>query len=429
MICKRALLLIAACFFLMICSGCSLSQKDNGQERETKVELTLATMGYSNFARVALHFNEYNEEKIVVKVVDYSQDTTREAAINRLNMEIASGKGPDLIDFEAFPCREIYARKGLLLDLSSYFARDCNSDDYYLLKMINPSGLFFLPSGFDLMTCFGPEDIFHDRMEWSIDECYELLSNPRFAENKPSDRWTFLQYSCIRAIPVCLNWDTLECSFDKPEFSAMIQFAAGLDDGSDYSNRLATPDDNLQLYTETWILHPADIASAESSVAYPISFIGYPTIDGSCGTYYYLSTLAAVNKNTSFAEESWRFLCYMISNEAFQQDVCKYDLPIKKSVLEALVSSLEQATDVEVGEETAYPGEANSNSKPVLSKRQSTILFSLLKKADTLYDYDPTIYSIIQNESEKYFIGNNTLEDTINSIQSKVKLYLWESLT
>ena len=285
---------------------------DEKRESESKVELTLATMGYSNFTRVTLHFNEYNNEGIVVRVVDYSQDTTREAAINRLNMEIASGKGPDLIDFEAFPCREIYARKGLLFDLSSFFARDCDTNDYYLLNRINPSGLFFLPSGFDLMTCYGPEEIFHDRMEWSLEECYELLSSQRFAESKPSDRWTFLQYSCIRAIPACLNWDTLECSFDQPEFSSLLQFAAELDDGSDNSNQLGVPNTDQQLYTETWILHPADIASAESSVTYPISFIGYPTIDGSCGTYYYLATLAAVNKNSPFAEESWRFLRYMI---------------------------------------------------------------------------------------------------------------------
>ena len=429
MIFKRSLLAIAMCFFLMIlCSGCGLMKTGEKKESKTTVELTLATMGYSNFTRVALHFTENNSEGIVVKVVDYSLDTTREAAINRLNMEIASGKGPDLIDFEAFPCREIYARKGLLLDLSSFFARDCDMNDYYILNRINPSGFFFLPSGFDLMTCYGPEEIFHERMEWSLEECYELLSSQKFADSKPSDRWAFMQYSCIRAIPACIDWDTLECTFDRPEFSSMLQFAAGLDDGLDNSNQLGMPYSGQQLYTETWILHPSDIASAESSVTYPISFIGYPTIDGSCGTYYYLATLAAVNKNTQFAEESWHFLRYMISDVDFQRYVCKYDLPIKKSVLEELVSSLEEPTEVTDREGISYLDEANPNSDPVLSKRQSTILYNLLEKADTLYDYDPTIFSIIRNESEKYFTRNSTLATTIDSIQTKVKMYLWESL-
>ena len=429
MIHKQSFPVLAVCLFLIIiCLGCTRLENYGQKEIAPIVELTLATMDYSNFTRVALHFNESNNEGIVVKVVDYSQNTTREAAINRLNMEIASGKGPDLIDFEAFPCREIYARKGLLLDLSSFFTQDCDTNDYYLLNRINPSGLFFLPSGFDLMTCYGPEEIFHDRMEWSLEECYELLSSQQFADSKPSDRWTFMQYSCIRAIPACLDWDTLECSFDRPEFSSMLQFAAGLDDGLDNSNQLGMPFSGQQLYTETWILHPSDIASAESSVAYPISFIGYPTIDGSCGTYYYLATLAAVNKNTQFAEESWHFLRYMISDVDFQRYVCKYDLPIKKSVLEELVSSLEEPTEVTDREEISYLGEANPNSEPVLSKRQSTILYNLLEKADTLYDYDPTIFSIIRNESEKYFTGSSTLATTVNEIQTKVALYLWESI-
>jgi hypothetical protein len=118
----------------------------------------------------------------------------------------------------------------------------------------------------------------------------------------------------------------------------------------------------------------------------------------------------------------------MISDVDFQRYVCKYDLPIKKSVLEELVSSLEEPTEVTDREGISYLDDANPNSDPVLSKRQSTILYNLLEKADTLYDYDPTIFSIIRNESEKYFTGSSTLATTVNEIQTKVALYLWESI-
>ena len=53
---KRSFLAIALCFCVFIlCTGCTGLKSDEKKEIETKVELTLATMDYSNFTRVALH--------------------------------------------------------------------------------------------------------------------------------------------------------------------------------------------------------------------------------------------------------------------------------------------------------------------------------------------------------------------------------------
>lgn len=129
----------------LILTGCGKGQAEQTPPQEMRndngVELTLATIIGINYDSIVNRFNESNDKGIKIKVEDYAWDCTREAAINRLSMELAAGKGPDLIDFEAFSRREIYARQGLLLELSKYFERDLDADDFFLIDTLAESGL------------------------------------------------------------------------------------------------------------------------------------------------------------------------------------------------------------------------------------------------------------------------------------------------
>lgn len=103
-------------------------------------ELTIGVIGMSNFEEYAAKFNADTERDFTVRIVDYLGNGTREAAITRLNADLAVGKGPDIIDFDTVTSRDIYARQGLLRDMSDYFYSEFQLDEFYALDLLNSTG-------------------------------------------------------------------------------------------------------------------------------------------------------------------------------------------------------------------------------------------------------------------------------------------------
>ena len=98
------------------------------EDRDNR-DLILAACGLSNHEQDVLKFNQENTQGIHITIENYAQGTTAEQALRRLNMELSSGAGPDLIDLETFPVLEIYSRQGLLLELSEYLNQDLSPDE------------------------------------------------------------------------------------------------------------------------------------------------------------------------------------------------------------------------------------------------------------------------------------------------------------
>jgi len=165
---KRQLLIPFLLMMLLLC-GCGRNTptdetaiRSTAENRDNK-DLILAACGVSNHEQDVLKFNQENTQGIHITIENYAQGTTAEQALQRLNMELSSGAGPDLIDLETFPVLEIYSRQGLLLELSEYLNRDLSPDDFYALDILSEDGLYALPSGFSVMTCYGLPAVFGEK--------------------------------------------------------------------------------------------------------------------------------------------------------------------------------------------------------------------------------------------------------------------------
>lgn len=88
-------------------------------------------------------------------------------AVTRLNMELAAGEGPDIIDFENFPGRSSYLKQGFLLDMAPYFQRDLKREDYYGLDVINKDGMNYFGQAYSIMCLSGLESVFGNRAGWT----------------------------------------------------------------------------------------------------------------------------------------------------------------------------------------------------------------------------------------------------------------------
>ena len=61
-----------------------------------------------------------------------------------------------------------------------------------------------------------------------------------------------------------------------------------------------------------------------------------------------------------------------------------------------------------------------------LSRESTKDFLDEIEKSDVLYQYDPQLWNIVQSETNGFFNGQNSAQQTAQAIQSKANLYLAE---
>ena len=165
-----------------------------------------------------------------------------------------------------------------------------------------------------------------------------------------------------------------------------------------------------------------------------ISIIGFPT-EGICGTMAQpAGSVLAINQNSMYKEEAWEFIQYCLS-ESCQEELSS-GFPIRRSVLE---KQLEQAQKIEY--ETAEDGMQKLVAKhqiifegeePIdiycITEEQRKCLLYLIEDVEMSSQIETKIYNIFLEEVDAYFIGEKSLEETVDVIQSRVSVYVNEKI-
>ena len=439
---KRSLLLLFILIAILLCAcGKNPPAVENTVHPATNhhdsKDLILASCGFSNHETDVLKFNQDNAQGLHITIENYAQGTTPEQALQRLNMELASGGGPDLIDLETFPVLEIYSRQGLLLELSDYFKRDLTPDDFYAMDILFDKGLYALPSGFTVMSCYGLPAVFGDKTGWSFEDYAEILQTSADRYSFSQTNRDFLQFAYISMIPRCVDWDHMVCSYDQDEFKALLELAAKMPANLQYNAELQVGNGRL-LYRTADIGRPFDIIDIEKQEGGPICMIGYPTADGMNGNYLYFHALTGINAFSPKAEQAWEYLKYMVSGERYHGEL-NWDstIPLKKSFTEQLLQHLRnpyaeyEGKTIGVNQDGTFTVDgvwmdAVYDPSPIISEHQEQLFRELLESAETQYQYDPVIFQIMEQETSKYFAGEASAGETIGAIQAKVSVYLSE---
>lgn len=429
-------------FFLaaLLCSACGMEKSltTDSNNIDKPEEVIIATAGLSNFEQLVLRFNQKNGDNIKVRIENYASNTTVEQAIVRLNMELASGKGPDIIDFETIPVREIYSKKGLLENLSPLVLRDLDPEDYFVIDFLCKSDLFYVPASFNIMTCYGLPQTFDGRQGLTFSVLEALYALPQYKDSYSQNRQDFLQLAYVSMIPDCIDWKSFTCNFKSEKFAKLLSFTEHIPDTLILKENIETLIGNGSLpYAEAWISNPIDLYRIEQNVGGKIKIVGYPTVDGKNGTYLYLNSLAGINRFSKHTEEAWRFLKYMISDEEYQNSLIWGTIPVRKECTNEHIKYLlnpyatYEGKNIQVYEDGTYSVDGVVmdqiyNPEPIISEEVAKQYQDLIQSSHRIYEYDPTIFSIISKESEKYFDGGISLNQALDSIQSKVTTYLSE---
>ena len=143
-----------------------------------------------------------------------------------------------------------------------------------------------------------------------------------------------------------------------------------------------------------------------------ISFIGYPTADGSgSGARFTCNCEMAMYSQSAHKAEIWEFFQYLLSEEiqdSALQDSSSLYLPVRRSSLQKQINAAIEGSD------------------GTITQAEMDTFLSIIDATTESSYYNYTISNIVSEETQMYFAGEQTVQQTVDNMQSRVSIYLAE---
>lgn len=410
-----------------LCLGrdsCYLLRPAEPAELQPKTELLIACMDPNGMDILAARFNAHSGE-YYVRVVDYSGGiyASAEEVQLRLNTELISGKTPDMFCFfSGWISPNIYAGKGLLTDMRPLIEADeeLSPEDIVLYKALDYNGgIYVMGESFYLDTMAARESDFGQRYGWTLEEYRQIDAGLREDQMCIYNltRELFIYNVIGRYVRYAVDWTSGDCSFDSPEFIDLLRTALELrETPEDINDMVFGPGEpkvaaGEQTTVAVFARYVSSLAESEQRAGCPLSFIGWPTPDGSCGTDASLNTQLAICSLSRHQEGCWEFIKYMLMNANTDRGVMPgYPLLMYRPALE----------------ESIAKAMADEDAQVKMTRADAHKLLDFLDAIENLSDYDRAIMDIINSECQAMFAGDKTPEETAKLIQSRASLYVAE---
>ena len=431
---------------LLLCgtvlSLCSCSPGEESASRET-VSLTLVSFEESRALTEQVNlFNETHEGYRIDVQIYEQDDVDKDDRIERLQREIAAGRGPDLINYGSRYASN-YCLGHYTENLLNYLPEDWQFIYFsnILKSFFVDEGLYAIPVGFSLRTFAGRRDMLGNRERWSIQELIRIYMEREediilYPGEKKVDVFGTILSNNMESF---IEWEKGECSFDSEEFRDILAFSNTFPDmlriTEDYSPKTLFAEEKTLLYP-VYISGIYDICGAGRILATDeVVYVGFPVSEG-YGTVIQPSSLVlAISANSRHKDISWEFISQFLAS-GYQDEKLNRCLPLRRDTMEHM---LEEAGNMD------YTVDADGNQIPIVKLKisfegeESIEVYhmeeeekkQLLRMIDTasLNDaIDYTLYNIVLEEAQSYFAGDKTLDEVVDTIQRRASLFVAERM-
>lgn len=424
-----------------------ISQKKRSEIPE-KTVLTYGTFYIPYYTSKDITDFNKQSDKYRIEVKEYGDDNSDyQTKLNLLNAEIASGKGPDILDLNySADLAETYASSGVLEDLYPYLEKDelLSKDDFIdnVLKAYEIDGkLIGIMSNFSVQTLVGKVSDIGNSKSWTIDDMIAL------ADSKPEDA-QFLQYVtkdsmlnilCTMNESLFVNSETGECNFTSEEFKKVLDFSNRFPKEVAYDPNGPSQMELIRNGKLILIEQPLTSVTLYQMYEYmfnePVNFVGYPSSNGSGTVIQPNGTTLGMNAASSNKEGVWEFIHFLLE-EGRQELSLKANGGFSVSK-EALQKQFEIDMTPEYYEnsegirkekpKSTWGGEDYSVDVYAATKEQTDRVIEIIENADSRCRMDNKIFEIIREEAQAYFEGQKPFEDVAGLIQNRVQTYVNES--
>ncbi len=394
-----------------------------------------------------ISFNKTNE-KYRIEVKDYSAYSEPS---KQLNMDITSGKIPDILDLRQISKYQLI-KKGVLTDLYPFMEKseEVKKEDFIpsvLSTLENDGKLYFLPYSFAPQALIAGKKVVGDIEGWTVEEMIDLYKKmpegSLFMEYMTRE-W-FVSNIVNSQLSEYVNWSTGEVKFDTDDFIKLIEFSSEFSsqENMKYDNQDNMPTlvkkgklflNSLYLYQPSEIEIYTKLYKKQKGY----SILSYPSSDKNNKLAISLNGCAlAITNQCKNKEGAWEFISQFLTYE-FQKNTTRYNgLPTRKDALEKILEyaqATEQYTDEDGTEvypiDSSYGYDDYTVQMGPLSEEEITVIRSIIDRIGICNSYDTVseeIMNIIQEELKAYYAGDKAAKDTADVIQSRVKLYVSEN--
>ncbi len=385
-------------------------------------------MGSSNLIRSVSAFNARSTD-CYVELQDLSEGgaLTGEQARLKLNTRLIAGEGPDMLAFNSWSLSPFpFVRKGLLRDLDAEFLRDdpdIASEDIVIAPMLQNDlgGLYLLGEYFYVETRYGLQERFGKVWGWDYDT-YRAIDRETPQGGMVMYNLTreyFLHESASRFLRSAIDWQSGSCDFDNEEFVRLLEACRDMRETPEDPNNMVfgssaqLMDGGYIVTALTMINSPESYARLQREMGKPLSYIGFPTPDGSCGTDLSFGDAIGVLSGSAHPQACWQFLKYSLTHS-------KAELPVYRPLLEARLAEAQRDRS---GEETGPFGQLLSTP---MTDGEVQGFCELLGHIEHTTLCDMTALDIIKEEFAAVLAGNRSPQDAARLVQSRVSLYVSE---
>lgn len=421
-----------------------LIKKVKASEVTPKTEITYGAMWLDyNLKKNIIDFNKNSKEyRIIVKEYvneDYS------AALAQFNADLTTGNCPDIIDLSSLNYKQ-YAEKGVLEDLYPYMESNSMKKSDYLenvLKAYEVDGkLYAVTPQFSVSTVMAKADKVGKISGWTLSEMLDF-ADEQDAENifPYGDRYSIFYFCIYNNIDEFIDWETGKCYFDGGDFARVLEFAARFPEEGTGENDIgisARLRADKILLMEDFVSSVQEYQMMNGLFGEEVSYVGYPNQERQGNLISSQGGCVGISAKSKNKEGAFDFVKSLLSDE-YQDSLLSehgsWGFPVKRSALEKQfeMDMTPEYTEDENGEKIECPktswgfDDFNMEIYAATSEEVDAIR-TLLESADRATgSVDDQLVNIITEETEPFFKGQKSAEDTAAVIQNRIQIYVNEN--
>lgn len=376
-----------------------------------------ANIGLSTWTEDLVRMYNRQSKKYYVKMVSEGEGLNSSEKLNRVEMQIMQGEGPDLLEVSG-----VYApymvEKGMLEDLTEYYNASSAINLEDLLPQIREAGasngmnVLVMPA-FSITTWISKDPV--PLKEWTpwkfLERCQE---SQLFYVSDPYESYS--RCSRLNLLNRFVDYEAKKCHFDSAEFAKLLEECRKVPSKTVQQNVLSEAE---YLMIEDFVSSMHDFAMHNESYGKDCHQ-GMPGWEGA-GHLMNVYDTFAMNKKSKNKDGAWDFLEFLLSKNV--QDGIEWGFPVRtdsfdKYLKRSYVS--EENSDDEIFVRGHFiPDEVEEEDFEALRKMVASSVYVPGNSRDM-------IWKIVNEEVSMFFKGDAGLEQTVEKIQNRVSLYLDE---
>ena len=400
---------------------------EKAEAQETKI--VVGGLSYMDHS-ILRELKEYHQAHpdVAVEIREYECDYRDITSINdacaRLNADVLSGNGPDIVFFAGLDWKAL-CQQGMLENLDPYFEKDSeiSKEDmiFSLRETISINGnIYGIVPSFGIMTLAGKTKLVGDSMGWTMKEaytCWKKNESDVFAmDGKSAFYW--LIYGLMQ-----------NAEIDMTDIRMALEMA-----NTKWGDTSYVTETNVGLKEEKTLLAFGGMTPPQYiQVLHAmfdednITLKGFPGLDGSGAVFSFNDSLG-ISSNSLHKDIAWDMVRPLMSKK--YQSVKSgnlYNFPSRKDCFEEML----QEYTKKKSEYNQYLGmEMNDHEDKIivdaLSKEDVERIRQMVYEARTIY-YQNYLLNMVTEEAASYFSGEKELDEVYEIIRNRLELYYKEN--